>query len=355
MSSHVLLAACRQEERAREYTLPEGLKCGFFTHGLLKCLRATSLGQVTYAQLHLFLPTASDQHPQCEGTNKHRFLFDNKISTTRPNTFALTQKGPGVFEVGIGSVQGVVMGTEFTVIMQGASSHILSASSTDVHSATLIPSNGDKALTLPPGTKATVSDWNNVAVTLKVFLSPSLDTSISDSLFPERKVDLSNVEEIKQKRKFRKFREVDSHDMANVALNRHSNGEFVVERLDTMIPKHASPEVHFQTASLDLLPSVFDAIAHFHYFLGRQLGTDHLKEQVKLEMHRLVGELGESFLPDADSVSLFVDGAAKFQLDENAKYGFAISNSSPHDLFPYLFYFDPSTYSIDVCSSVFPH
>ncbi|KAJ7138018.1 peptidase C14, caspase domain-containing protein [Mycena epipterygia] len=76
MNSHVLLAACREQEKAYEATSDAGKPCGFFTDSLVKQLREIETNRVTYAELVGRLPTLYDQNPQCEGANKDRFLFD---------------------------------------------------------------------------------------------------------------------------------------------------------------------------------------------------------------------------------------------------------------------------------------
>jgi hypothetical protein len=42
------------------------------------------------------------------------------------------------------------------------------------------------------------------------------------------------------------------------------------------------------------------------------------------------------------------NGEARFASEVGAKYGFTIRNTSSEDLFPYLFYFDPDAYTIQV-------
>jgi hypothetical protein len=42
------------------------------------------------------------------------------------------------------------------------------------------------------------------------------------------------------------------------------------------------------------------------------------------------------------------DGAVGLTSEVGAQYGFTIRNSSGEDLFPYLFYFDPETCTIQV-------
>jgi hypothetical protein len=42
------------------------------------------------------------------------------------------------------------------------------------------------------------------------------------------------------------------------------------------------------------------------------------------------------------------DDAVQLTSEVGARYGFRIHNMSDEDLFPYLFYFDPETYTVQV-------
>jgi hypothetical protein len=64
-------------------------------------------------------------------------------------------------------------------------------------------------------------------------------------------------------------------------------------------------------------------------------------------MHPLVGEY-PCCTPDLQIGNMIRDGAVQVTSKAGAKYGFTIRNTSHKDLFPYLFYFDPQTYTIQV-------
>jgi hypothetical protein len=81
--------------------------------------------------------------------------------------------------------------------------------------------------------------------------------------------------------------------------------------------------------------------------LGRNNGNDSLGNEVKIEMYSLGGEYWAR-VPNLELGNLLVDNEGRFRLEPEGKYGFAICNYSQYDLFPYLFYFDPATYSVDV-------
>ncbi|KAI0030583.1 hypothetical protein K488DRAFT_72058 [Vararia minispora EC-137] len=100
LSSHVLLAACGEEEEARER---DGK--GLFTHELIACLRQKGVDAFTYSDLIIDVGRLANdkQTPQCEGTNKHRKLFNSlvqhrgqplhRISRTNSNTFRIENAG----------------------------------------------------------------------------------------------------------------------------------------------------------------------------------------------------------------------------------------------------------------------
>jgi len=98
---------------------------------------------------------------------------------------------------------------------------------------------------------------------------------------------------------------------------------------------------------------ILNAIAHFNHHLGRHGSTnplqtvmrddDDILKNVTMELYRLTND-GGNRVPIVGN--LLVDNEAKLGLDKKAEYGIAIFNNSQYDLFPYLFYFDPSEYSI---------
>jgi len=83
MASHVLLAACRQDEFAREISSTDQITRGAFTACLVKQLYQEDLSSITYSTLLGLIPALAQQHPQCEGVNKHRLLFNGVISARR--------------------------------------------------------------------------------------------------------------------------------------------------------------------------------------------------------------------------------------------------------------------------------
>lgn len=348
MASHVLLAACRQEEFARECLSTEGLACGFFTNSLVKKLGHIPLNQVTYTDLIDVLPTLTHQNPQCEGKNKIRLLFNGRASFTDSKTLALTEAN-GVYKVQHGIMHGVIEGTKFVVVEKDTNqSHprILYASSVEIDSSEL-KALGGKDLTLSAETKVMALDWKNAALKLRVLLSADPESQLSEAVFPPDALRSTTRVQLPSRR----YVSENIREVADVAVDYSSDNGLAIERLDAKIPIFADREIRFRSDGvLKVLPDAFDAISHFNFFLGHHHGSDPIGDKVTVEMWRLDGPPWFR-MPDVSFGDLFnkdIKNQASFQGKNGAKYGFTICNRSAHDFFPYLFYFDPGSYSIEV-------
>ncbi|KAJ7286518.1 caspase domain-containing protein [Mycena rebaudengoi] len=334
MESHVLLAACRQRQQAREGLSAAGVPCGFFTDSLIKQLRAVGPNRITYSDLVELLPTLPDQTPQCEGTNKDRFIFDAASPPQDPKRFALTLDDNGDFVVRTGSIHGVVVGTQFVVVgntPDEEASCVFVAESVGLDSSILIPLAPKADLVFPPETQVTVSDWNNEAMRMKVFVRVG-----DEPPFAKSDVSLEHMGT--------QFLVVDTIESADIIVARDAEDVFSIGHLDGKIPRYFPQGIRLNVGVHDL-PSALDAVANFNYFLVKHNGSAPFGKEVALEMYSLSGEQGYR-IPDQKVGNMVVENEVQFRLDRNAKYGFAIANHSKYDLFPYLFYFDPATYNI---------
>jgi Caspase domain len=357
MLSHVLLAACCQHQCAHEVTTADGTPCGFFTDNLLKQLRIVDLERVTYADLLNPLPELINQKPQCEGVNKTRYLFDGKMSAMDPKAFKLVEAG-GHITVCIGSIQGVVVGTEFAVhgLDSTPSSPVilgtLVALSVGLDSSKLNLCPGADKFDIPEGAMAVVSDWKYNAFPLKVAVELGAEDRLARALFPDR--DITQGDQVQGSG----IVQVLGRANADIVVKRKSATTEIlcIERLDSLIPKYAGVITQFDPVNkLNHFGCIFHAIAQFNYHLARHRADDPFEQRVSLELFRLSKQSGSSeWVPDEGVGNLLGNNDARVQADEEARYGLAITNRSRHDLFPYLFYFDPSDYSILVRSFLWP-
>jgi hypothetical protein len=330
MSSHVLLAACRQEEVALEAVSNNNEPCGAFTNSLVQVLQDCSIGETTYSLLiERIQKIIRYQHPQCEGTNKDRVLFNAFAMRDRSKSFKVF-KQRNAYCVAAGSIHGVVVGTQFTT-PSDAGLCVLTAVAVEAHRCVV---TCDSQVILN-GARAEISKWNN----------PKLNV-----YFHQPTGNLFSV--------------VDNTDRADIAVLHNDQGSLLLERFDPLTRRHANRLV---PTNYEVISEALDAISHFNYHLYRHNDPSPLQGLLTVRLHRLEMQQSNRFTPiyaptgddllscDAEPI-IHVDGGtfevpdvkeAVIPEDDNF-YCLTLENRSQIDLFPYVFYFDPSDYSIQV-------
>ena len=341
MSSHILLAACRHDEVAFEDPSTENMIRGAFTHRLVDLLYKEDLTRITYSDLFDLLPRLEQQHPQCDGKNKGRALF-NGAYNARPTTFRLSVYG-SVYQADVGSIHGVVKGTVFAVRGHGtitngdAEPGILEADRVDALTSSLRRRGGDEYFTIPVGARVLVLNWRQDQNVLKIFIDPSHDGVKS----PKHTLSL-----------------VDSSDSADLIVRRIDSATFLFERLDPLLLKWA--QMLNDVRPKPDLWEVLQGVSHFHYHLYRRNSANPLKQDVEVVLRRLKRIEEATYMPDGEfdmplvldcENTVFISNTTTAAFDNNRVfYGLTVVNKSGRNLFPYLVYFDPSDYSIQVKS-----
>ena len=343
MSSHVHLAACGPKEFAFE---DEGMIRGAFTNGLVNFLtRAEDLTKITYSSLLKQLPPLTNQNPQCSGKNKHRALFGGLAN--RLTLLELSTLG-GKYRTEAGEIHGVVPGTPFAIYAlsdsTSTSSEIgfLEADTVSPFHCTLRQRVMYKNFTIPAMARAVMLDWRPDADALKVFIEPPHD---------------SGVKSIKGI-----FSLVNHSDSPDLMILSTRGGTWRFERLDPIISKYGHVLDGISPVPGPSLLNVLKGVSHFNFHLSRRNTKQPLKYPVQVVFHRLTQSNPDQFteetiyMPDGvNSISLTPDCEttvfATSEADGDcAFHGLSITNNSKRHLFPYLVYFDPSDYSIQVKS-----
>jgi hypothetical protein len=344
LPTFVLLAACSQLETAWEEKYGQKHH-GRFTKRLIDQLVATDLENTTYEELITGIRSWPQQTPHCGGTGKNRVVFKGCYPAAGPHALALmpypdsgsTLHTPPLqrFQVNMGTVAGVVLGTEFSIC--GPENKFLGtfvAESVGVGQTILVVKKGTPPFYIPPGSRAVVSDWKNEL--LQVHISANFPHTAA--LFPTMPTK-------------RVLRFVRAPYLAEAHISVRSDGNvIVIDRLTGLMNKyHRKIRV---ALSAEHLPDVMDCIAHFNYFLkhANEAENNTLRGQFALKMHRLLGEYPqrEPDLRIGQDGNMLKNGEARFAPEAGAKYGFTIYNASRADLFPYLVYFDSHKYTIQV-------
>ena len=345
MCSHVLLAACRHDELAWESLSPTGNTTrGVFTSCLVKHLYQEDLNRVSYSALLDLLPRLEHQHPQCEGKNKGRAFFSGTVDDHQV-TFRLFKDGEE-YRAEAGDIHGVVEGTLFAIHPRDMISAtdkelgILAAISVDGHSCSLGLRAGDAEFDIPTGARALVLNWRKGKIGLKVAVQPGIE-------------EVQSVEHV--------FSRVGLFDNPDVVVRRTSATAFDFERLDPLISKWAQVLSDFKPKFG--LSDVLRGVSRFNFHLYRHNSANPLRGQVKVVLHRLKRSNVEGsfvnpvYVPDRNTEILLqpdheltVQVPAQQPLLNRVFHGLTVQNFSDRNLFPYLIYFDPSDYSIQVSS-----
>ncbi|MFF1360778.1 caspase domain-containing protein [Streptomyces sp. NPDC058297] len=172
---HVLLAACRPQERAHEGPL-DGRIRGYYSHAMLGALE--QLGHTaTYGTVHAVVEErvrrlSAVQHPELRGPEDGRFLSGDAVPTS---AFLLRLTGAG-WEVNCGSVHGLLaVGAEFTLLPETGS-----ATSGAPRVVVVREIRPESALVEPAGWQPGAGDRESVhAVTPSALAFPPAAVSVS--------------------------------------------------------------------------------------------------------------------------------------------------------------------------------
>ncbi|KAF8489299.1 caspase domain-containing protein [Gautieria morchelliformis] len=332
MSSHVLLAACRPLEKAKEKLLryqegndAEELKMrGVFTTHLVRMLyMAITMEQSTYATLldRLLRGWPYEQRPMCEGSNKGRLLFSKKHGGDPDGTFRLVPTSDRtMYRAAPGWIHGVVKGTEFVVHPNRGT---FMASEVRSHSCDLVYKDGPKCQI---STEARALMF--IGKSLALYLQPGIGDS-----------DVSGVSD--------RYTIVSQPAAAHVVVHSRDKRYLYLAGADKRVPDSC------KTRSGPLLPgempSVLDKMAYFNFHLHRGNGDRPLHDYIKLELvplktipggHRIPIHDDSVTLDDNDNKDNCVTNLAPF------KYGLTLKNNFNCSIFPYLFCFKPSKCAI---------
>ncbi|KAJ6589341.1 caspase domain-containing protein [Mycena capillaripes] len=325
-TSHILLAACAEEQRA--YELSDGFHCfGAFTAALTSRLRRLkySIEHVTYSELmaSIILRTKPyyPQNPQNEAT---------------PCVFRLSAEN-GTFYVAAGEAHGVSVGTEMNIYRQPSALDCLGTlvvRHIDPVSATVQRRHGDDPFEVPANCWAGIRTWNTGD--LRVFASPSV---------PLHLPDFQSVYRLHQ---------AVTQEESHITLYLTSDGYITVERQDPLINTFSSHSVNSNLTVGPSLPSALQKIAHFYFHLGRQkklpsnafLDSDQLTVSKYVSLHMSRWDLDDEGMSRGRSKVSFKDNTFYLDAESTRRYSLTIVNKSHLGFYPYLFYFNPADYSI---------
>ncbi|TFY62658.1 hypothetical protein EVJ58_g3722 [Rhodofomes roseus] len=310
MATHVLLAACRSTEQAKEelchYKSTNGMRQdvrGVFSAKLITMLRdlgREGLKNVTYSRLMEQLsrpagpaPSSSSlfpilslasQHPQCDGIHKDRVLFSTRRLPDIPDSFIMEKVG-STWQVLAGTLHGIAEGTQFGIPRVAADPQTpnIALEATNVRPLTCevrCPNIAGALLNSSNRERVVVTDWHqpDTLATNVYVRSPDVIQGL-----PRNSSSASTLYRIR----------TDDRIVPDLTLDRliqSSSSGWRVERLDPLV-------AHFCTGSraLDIVPHgarnasyVLDAISQFNFHLYRFNAADVDKQiHLTVQLHAL--------------------------------------------------------------------
>ncbi|KAJ2926726.1 hypothetical protein H1R20_g10359, partial [Candolleomyces eurysporus] len=366
MRSHILLAACSANELAREDAVKRGQDSdarGRFTAALLELLREVSPNQITYSDVLIRIPSINGQNPQCEGYHKNRFLFDKRVRATKFFAFEVNLGDKG-YILEAGRAHGITDNAEFTlfrdrdVAFKPGEAHLAIMKAKKINAFTTVLQSVEG--------HPTVLGNGAIAVQTKagdlddLFIYGPIDKRIMKATAREMSGTSPDLYTITQ---------VDAVDKAMLKIVAVGEDRYDFEVLDkegaeggfTRIPHAVEAKVDDDV--VDALRYVLRAAAHYHLHLHLKHSNNNIQDKVAIEFFSVKAEEeGESDDDEADEEeqgewtpvgdNMHKAGKIELAVDNGAKYGMKITNSSPHDLHWSCFWFDHTNFEISALSEI---
>ncbi|CAE7197600.1 unnamed protein product [Rhizoctonia solani] len=361
LESHVLLAACRDEEQA--YEVPNEVRVsgeigdpplrGLFTASLLKELNKSDLTTTSYTTLIRNLLANPEyrknsqgygvQTFQCEGRNQDRLLFSVQNSVSKGKISLIPTRDRSIYYVRIGSAQGVVPGTEFGVF-SGAMNPtlpplaILIATDVGPIACYLCGKEPDNPPIIPADAYATVIRYNDNSKGVRIWA----DERIKQDIFWQRVLNGLDLLPISW------ATSPESHDIEL----RFSNGDIQIRGSHLTPGWFGSPHTLKRQLKFKQLIEMLTAVVYFYFHLRNQNRDAPFRENLSMALRELRVKDGTQETPiyEVKGQDLFgghlpAGTVATLRPDPSKMFGIELTNTSQENLFPYVLYYDFEDYS----------
>ncbi|KAJ2933868.1 hypothetical protein H1R20_g3229, partial [Candolleomyces eurysporus] len=338
LSSHVLLAACAPNEEAREHGTS-----GAFTRALLKVLDKDSVNtaEMTYKDLIDSIEVLPGQTPQCEANDKNRFLFDSKLSDKKPIWIA-NLKDQQLTIVGAGACYGTSIGSTFAVWR--AREDVQNPPLTTVVVNIVKPHESIAPFDMMVGTKFFVAQ-------------------IKKNPVPQLSIHVPGVIQIMDCFKGLISGNQNQHplsifvakDKALASIGLTYLAEHDEIGFEPLNPEERRQRIcHTIPATADDLHGALRHLCHYYYHRDRVNKKPPTVDQVSFSSKFTIGLFklqeteDEKYVERGRNLNIATTGVELIIGPDNEDdgYGFRITNNTNFPVFPYLFYFDSSNFSI---------
>ncbi|PPQ84732.1 hypothetical protein CVT25_013797 [Psilocybe cyanescens] len=344
LRSHVLLAACASDEKAYEHQ-----DRGIFSTALLDLFQTVPLDQLRYCEILPRMRPISQQNPQCEGFNKHRFLFNAKLSRTlcphykiefrEPDQTSSTGKVTTVRRLTLdaGSAHGIAIGAHFSIYSQRDVSFENTGETAIVESLnafSAVMKHAPGLRLLHPCVAVQINPGQQEY--LRLFI-PRQDKF--QDIFTKLSDELQNVTLVNE----------ENMASAHLQASMGDTDRVTFQLQDRRVTCHGFNRRYptIDTTELTEFARILRGIACYYHELDHVNTNSNITDKIDVEFYKLddSNELDwRKFVPEGEN--LFYNGVVDFEVEEGAPYGLKLVNKSACDLYPYLFFFNNNNFSI---------
>ncbi|KAF9531488.1 caspase domain-containing protein [Crepidotus variabilis] len=335
--SHVLLAACGRDQEAWEGKTTHR---GLFTTKLIEALKREKVEELTYTALmhKLKMPSSCKQTPHCEGHGLYRRLF-NSLERGADESLVLAERTSkdGQIVVYTGEAQGVTVGSRFSI---HATNLLETSLSTNAPLGHLIVKELDASASILEYKATTFKVPRQCYAKLVHIAVPKLSLYSDDKswlhiVFPPEiltSLGAAIVEHI---------------NVCHLQLTVF-NKKVYFDQWDSVVTPYLGSRIKHtvHASNVNRIREVVRCFRHFRYHLTR-IGPYDFRE-VKIELRELDrvydDQFEEIFSPTGEN--LIKNDPAEIVVNEDKDFGMSITNNTDADLYPYLFYFDPTHLTI---------
>lgn len=351
LRSHVLLAACAQDEEAKEENTS-----GDFTRVLLKALTGVPTTEITYEDLMQRMEKLTKQTPQCEGFFRSRILFNKRV----PNTKAIYDVvlGAGRVTIGAGAIHGVELETKFGLWKSRADIQSKPYATLTVNSSSTIRAYETDIPTSAVAGPMVAQMLGNPKSRLPIYVPPNIkDLDCYKTVFSTEGGRVLPPVTV-----------VDKEALATIGL-KYFEGNDPAIGFEMLNPQEAKQKIrHVVGPTADELQQAMSHLAAYYHHKDRKnpnppIITDNsgrngelFSSKFTLDVFILENKEGntskKTLVPKGPSKNIDASGVKITICEETRQdnYGFCIKNHTDIDVFPYLFYFDSSNFSISLIS-----
>jgi len=325
---------------------------GAFTQELLRLWREDGIDKMTYKDIVDRITDLLQQNPQVEGTNQSRVIFNSRVAGPNRELFKINMKKVGVygFVLEAGDAHGVSIDAEFMVYADRNMKQPLGkvvAGNPNAFQTPMQYAPEQEPFTFE-GTAYALQTRVGKGADVKLFVE--LNEKFIDLFIRIKKeMDLNEA----SKRGITLVDNRESQPDLIVTVNPSNSDLADFEITDATCRQYGLTHMPFQS-EIDpkTMYGVVRSAADFYWNLNRSSKQSIIAPKIKFSCFKLVesGEFDDSFeavlMPDTESGDLNTGGVITIYVDDEADYGFSITNTSAVPLFASLFYFDMSDLSI---------